>query len=129
MRNYYGGEQERKPVDESPQDGWRGGVMRERSRLREKRNQDKNQKKTHNRENPKEMLESNSTDPEPIFPKKKQSLFTLPLTRKRKARKVSKNEPQLSPKQASKQAKVPFLKKKRLWDKTGSRGEEERNGC
>ncbi len=104
MRNYYGGEQERKPVDESPQDGWRGGVMRERSRLREKRNQDKNQKKTHNRENPKEMLESNSTDPEPIFPKKNNPYLPSLLHN-------FKNEPQLThpstqpSKQASKQKK------------------------
>jgi len=64
---------------------------------------------------------------------KKPSLICLPSYTKTGSEKSFKNEHQLShtqaSKQVSKQAKETFLKKKRLWDKTGSRGEEERNEC
>jgi len=84
-------------------------MRRERSRFCEKRDQDilnnPPPPPPHNRENPKEMLESrkhNPTDPEPIF-QKNQALFAYPLTRKREARKVSKmNTSSHTPKQASK---------------------------
>jgi len=83
-------------------------MRRERSRFCEKRDQDilnNPPPPPHNRENPKEMLESrkhNPTDPEPIF-QKNQALFAYPLTRKREARKVSKmNTSSHTPKQASK---------------------------
>lgn len=111
---------------------WVGGVVRERSQLYEKRDQDKNQKKkTHNRENPKEMLESrkhNSTDPEPIFPKKP-SLICLPSYTKTESEKIFKKQTPALTHPGKQASERNVFEKKRLWDKTGSRGEGERNGC
>jgi len=107
-------------------------LTKKRKEKKKKRSQKFLRKVKEQRKDPKRngKKEAQPHRPRPERCSQRYSLFACPLTRKLKARKVSKmNTSSHTPKQASKQAKETFLKKKRLWDKTGSRGEEERNEC